>query len=248
MRRTPRPWSSLSVLQYPPTGLSSGNLLYLTPCLSQNSTCSTLLRVYPLATSSVLRIAWIGCALAVPSYGSLLWQRSCKIPAIISTNLAVPSYGALLWQLYRYRSTAGYTILAVPSYGSLLWQLNNNDMSIESAEFSCSTLLRVSPLATYERYGDWFSESYLQYPPTGLSSGNIFLNIAILLVDRLAVPSYGSLLWQLLQICFAATTVPQLAVPSYGSLLWQPRRDEIASLARYLLQYPPTGLSSGNQN
>ena len=86
----------------------------------------------------------------------------------------------------------------------------------------------------------------LQYPPTGLSSGNMAMAIVILEEHRLAVPSYGSILWQLTlddespsplqglqypptglysrNLASVAVLVimnPQLAVPSYGSILSQ---------------------------
>ena len=63
------------ILQYPPTGLSSGNLVKKRTMVTTHSTCSTLQRVYPLATETAQITQPIAVVLAVPSNGSILWQR-----------------------------------------------------------------------------------------------------------------------------------------------------------------------------
>ena len=85
----------------------------------------------------------------------------------------------------------------------------------------------------------------MQYPPTGLSSGNIIWTCPEFNVSHLAVPSNGSLLWQPVKAlnlqekelsCSTLQRVSPLATT--GGM--------VSQLLPLILQYPPTGLSSGN--
>src|SRR5690348_11754263 len=92
---------------------------------------------------------------------------------IHSKDLAVPSYGSLLWQrLHSAIHDQLASKLAVPSYGSLLWQHRSPSIALLILACSCSTLLRVYTLATHQHDNNISLNIDLQYPPTGLSSGN----------------------------------------------------------------------------
>ena len=135
-------------LQYPPTGLSSGN-----QALTTGSTITT--------------------SLAVPSYGSILWQpygfRICisRIWITCSTLLRVYPLATRCFATYMERMQPCSTLqrvypLATPPC-----------LGQDSLSPTCSTLQRVYPLATKaskRQSSTWWP--CLQYPPTGLSSGN----------------------------------------------------------------------------
>ena len=113
------------------------------------------------------------------------------------TYLAVPSNGSILWQPSIAKTSGIFLLLAVPSNGSILWQQVGDNKARPPYGLACSTLQRVYPLATYiDVYGIGEAPN-LQYPPTGLSSGNEPVLPMIIHLSDLAVPSNGSILWQL---------------------------------------------------
>ena len=112
-------------------------------------------------------------------------------------------------------------------------------------QVACSTLLRVYPLATNQLHHKQTYSCNLQYPPTGLYSRNRVILYLIMLVLILQYPPTG------LYSCNMAMAIVileehRLAVPSYGSILWQLTLDDESPSPLQGLQYPPTGLYSRN--
>ena len=183
-------------MQYPPTGLSSGNYL-------KNAA----------ATS--------GNYLAVPSNGSILWQHPIKyaVPQLLPI-LQYPPTGLSSGNEDQQMPPCTHQALAVPSNGSILWQRHRWNSSGHRF-WTCSTLQRVYPLATLARYkempvGGPCSTLQRVYP-----LATTVVEVLRLVGDALAVPSNGSILWQLRHKKSPGTIAIPLAVPSNGSILWQ---------------------------
>src|SRR5947207_12543227 len=90
--------------------------------------------------------------------------------------LAVPSIGSIFWQPIKHVTDTTDQWLAVPSVGSIFWQhLTSGLMHFQL--IPCSTLSRVYLLATCFCCPRNSGCPNLQYPQSGLSSGNYEQNM-----------------------------------------------------------------------
>ena len=133
--------------------------------------CSTLQRVYPLATKTSLNHKHKEISLAVPSNGSILWQQLCQ-----RCNCQAQATCSTLQRVYPLATQCiveSCCKLDACSTLQRVYPLATTPTSYPFAfKLSCSTLQRVYPLATHSFGLTCRLVVFLQYPPTGLSSGN----------------------------------------------------------------------------
>ena len=139
----------MSILQYPQTGRTSCNLVYLLAPLELILTCSTLRRVEPHATLLTAPEFAIVPVLQYPQTGRTSCNRRKLLPGASMPHLAVPSDGSNLMQHQGNTLISGNTfVLQYPQTGRT----------------SCNVKCHLD-------YLYWIGN--LQYPQTGRTSCNM---------------------------------------------------------------------------